>query len=121
VRVIAGQPFARHEVIVVDNGSVDATRAVVESCRVWFPVPLNYVLEPRQGVSYARNAGIHWARGALLAFVDDDVQVDREWLERLVEVAAAHPHIAASAGRSCRDGGRYRRRGSTGGTGAPWR
>jgi glucosyl-dolichyl phosphate glucuronosyltransferase len=100
LRALARQSVAvPHEVIVVDNHSTDGTSAIVESCRAWFGVPLHYVLEPRRGVSYARNAGIHWARGALLAFVDDDVQVDGAWLERLVDVAAAHPEIDCFGGK----------------------
>jgi len=52
----------RYEVIVVDNNSREATRAVVDRALArGTPVPLRYVREPRQGVSYARNTGVRVA------------------------------------------------------------
>jgi len=68
-----------HEVLVVDNGPhVAATRAVVER----FPA-VRYVPEPRPGLSAARNAAVRAARGDLVAFVDDDVEVHPRWLAPL--------------------------------------
>jgi len=72
------------EVIVVDNNSSDATRAVVHATRDAFPVPVHYVYEPRQGVSHARNAGIDQAKGDVVAFTDDDMLPAPDW------VAAVH-------------------------------
>jgi GT2 family glycosyltransferase/SAM-dependent methyltransferase len=66
------------EVIVVDNGPDESTRAVVEGCAF-----ATYVAEPRPGLSAARNAGLRRARGAIVAFTDDDAVVDRRWLDRL--------------------------------------
>jgi len=66
------------EVIVVDNGPDERTRAVVEGC-----VFATYVAEPRPGLSAARNTGVTRAQGAVVAFTDDDAVVDVRWLERL--------------------------------------
>jgi glucosyl-dolichyl phosphate glucuronosyltransferase len=71
------------EVLVVDNNSTDRTRDVVEGFRQRYPGRFRYVLEPRQGVSYARNTGVRESRGEVLAFMDDDVTVDPEWLGNL--------------------------------------
>jgi glucosyl-dolichyl phosphate glucuronosyltransferase len=71
------------EVLVVDNNSSDQTRAVVEDARQRYPGRFRYLFEPRQGKSYALNAGIREARGDVLAFVDDDVIVERTWLQNL--------------------------------------
>jgi GT2 family glycosyltransferase len=67
------------EVIVVDNApATRATRGVVES----FP-GVRYLLEPKPGLSAARNAGVRAAGGEILAFTDDDVEVHPEWVSRL--------------------------------------
>jgi glycosyltransferase involved in cell wall biosynthesis len=72
---------AEHELIVVDNNSSDETRgtALKYASRRGF----NYMREPEQGLSAARNRGIKQARGAVIAFLDDDVLVDRRWLQTL--------------------------------------
>jgi glycosyltransferase involved in cell wall biosynthesis len=68
------------EVVVVDNNSTDATRAVVEGLSGGFPVPLRYVFERRQGKSWAMNAGIEATASPIIVMTDDDVRVDPEWL-----------------------------------------
>jgi glucosyl-dolichyl phosphate glucuronosyltransferase len=68
------------EAIVVDNNSTDHTRAVVSSARRYFPAPLRYLFESRQGRSPALNAGIAAARGSIIATTDDDVRVQSDWL-----------------------------------------
>ena len=72
------------EIVIVDNNSVDQTREVVdEQCRR-HPGRFRYLLEPQQGLSWARNAGIREARGDVLAFTDDDVIVETTWLSNLI-------------------------------------
>jgi glycosyltransferase involved in cell wall biosynthesis len=78
------------EVVVVDNNSTDDTRAVVESRRAAFPVPLRYVFEPAQGRSRALNTGIAACSAHVLVFIDDDVLVADGWLD-----AATAPLLAA--------------------------
>ncbi len=71
------------EVLVVDNNSNDQTCAVVEDFCQRYPGRFRYLFEPQQGKSHALNAGIREARGAILAFMDDDVTVDPMWLQNL--------------------------------------
>jgi glycosyltransferase involved in cell wall biosynthesis len=61
------------EVIVVDNGSTDATREVVERARVEQSYPVSYVYEGQPNRGAARNAGIASVQGHLVLFCDDDV------------------------------------------------
>jgi len=82
---------SRWELIVVDNNSTDATRAVVESRVGSFPVPLRYIFEGTQGRSSALNTGIAASTAPVLAFIDDDVMVGDEWLD-----AAAAPLLDGS-------------------------
>jgi len=70
-------------VLVVDNNSSDQTRSVVESYSERFPGHFHYMFEPRQGKSHALNSGILGADADILAFMDDDVVVDSEWLAKL--------------------------------------
>jgi GT2 family glycosyltransferase len=74
------------ELLVVDNNSKDQTRDVVEQFVRRFPGECRYLFEPRQGKSYALNSGVREARGEVLAFVDDDVRVDPQWLQHLTAV-----------------------------------
>lgn len=70
------------EVLIVDNASVgDATRALVES---WTNVDnrLRYVFEARPGLSNARNRALQGARGDVILYIDDDVEVDSDWIRR---------------------------------------
>jgi GT2 family glycosyltransferase len=84
------------EVLVVDNNSRDRTRAVVEDFCRRHPGRFHYLIEPQQGLSHARNAGIQEARGDILAFMDDDVTVEPTWLHNLT--AALHDGKWAGAG-----------------------
>jgi glycosyltransferase involved in cell wall biosynthesis len=71
------------ELLVVDNHSKDQTRAVVNEFSTRDPQRVRYLFEPQQGLSNARNAGIREARGSVIAFTDDDVTVERTWLDNL--------------------------------------
>ena len=70
----------RAEVIVVDNGSTDAT---VERTRAF---PVRVVNEPRRRIATVRNAGALAARGEYLAFVDADSRPSANSLERIWRV-----------------------------------
>jgi glucosyl-dolichyl phosphate glucuronosyltransferase len=70
-------------VVVVDNNSKDQTRDVVDGFCRRFPDRFSYLFEPKQGKSYALNTGIERATGDVIAFMDDDVEVDRNWLRDL--------------------------------------
>jgi glycosyltransferase involved in cell wall biosynthesis len=80
------------EAIVVDNGSSDGTRALVENVSRDFE-RLRYVSWPLPNRGQARNRGVAVAAGRYVLFCDDDVQLPEGW------VAA---HAAAHAGASAR-------------------
>jgi len=70
-------PHDRLELIVVDNGSVDETRARVRSH------PVTLLVENGIASPYAaRNAGIARASGEILAFTDADCAPAKDWIER---------------------------------------
>ncbi len=63
------------EVLVVDNNSTDGTFTMVTERAPSFPVSLRVEREERRGRSYALNHAIEAARGSVLVFTDDDVNL----------------------------------------------
>ena len=79
-------PRSRIEIVVVDDGSEDPTKEVVEDWILRHPEgpSLRYVAQPgRRGPAAARNAGILASRGEYVAFIDDDCVAEPDWLEEL--------------------------------------
>jgi len=72
------------ELIVVDNNSKDSTRQVIQAFAAGAPMRVRHLFEARQGKTFALNSAIADAKGAILAFTDDDVVVDPQWLGSLV-------------------------------------
>jgi glycosyltransferase involved in cell wall biosynthesis len=70
------------EVVVVNNNSTDDTASVLEKHKS--NLPLVAVHEPRQGLSYGRNAAIRNARGKWFLFTDDDVRPEKGWIQAYV-------------------------------------
>lgn len=81
---------AQVDVLVVDNNSADATQDAVKARMAGWPLGrLHALFEPRQGKQFALNTGIAQARalGAqVLAFTDDDILFEPDWLERIAAV-----------------------------------
>jgi len=82
------------ELLVVDNAPSDgATRRVAERHGA------RHVVEPCPGLDMARNRALRVARGEVVAFVDDDVLVDRFWLQALRETLRANPDAGGVMGQ----------------------
>ena len=74
------------ELVLVDNGSSDGTRELIESFARSTPATVKYVLAPVPGLARARNAGLDAARGGILAFTDDDCYPSADYLKALVDI-----------------------------------
>jgi hypothetical protein len=83
------------EIIVIDNGSIDASRAVAEAY-----VPHSVVLLDcaQEGASAARNAGLERASGELIQFLDADDVLDRDKIRTQVERLSAAPPLSVASG-----------------------
>jgi glycosyltransferase involved in cell wall biosynthesis len=82
-------------VLVVDNGSSDSTAAITASWLGRLP-NAKYVVEPRPGVSRARNRALERAEGDVVAFLDDDARATPGWVMGLV--GAYTPGVAVVGG-----------------------
>ena len=81
------------EVLVIDNAPQSArTRELVRG----FP-DVQYICEPRRGLSAARNTALALASGDIVAFVDDDAVVHPHWLLRIRE-CFAEPKVMVATG-----------------------
>ena len=88
------------DILVVDNNSTDETRKVSERFFQLYQGRFRYLFEPRQGKSFALNSGIREAKGEILAFVNDDVTVQPDWLQNLID-PFRDPRWAGCGAESC--------------------
>jgi glycosyltransferase involved in cell wall biosynthesis len=89
---------ASWELVMVDNGSSDDTGARLRALATSLATPVSIVSEPRPGLGRARNAGLRHARGALIAFTDDDCYPARDYVARVID-AFADPALDYIGGR----------------------
>ena len=90
--------YPHYEVIIVDNAPTLAATADVVRAAQEQDGCVRYVREDRAGPSWARNAGIAVASGEILAFTDDDVEVDPNWLLELVRGFDAPNNVGCVTG-----------------------
>ena len=77
------------EVVVIDNGSTDHTKEVIESFAGRLPISRHF--EPKPGLSNGRNHALEVAKGDFVLSVDDDVLVRPGWLAAYAEGVRKYP------------------------------
>jgi glycosyltransferase involved in cell wall biosynthesis len=94
---LLAQDYPGFRVLVVDNAPVtEATAEVVRSAARRGPV--DYLVEPKAGLSFARNAAVAAAPGEILAWIDDDEYADPNWLAEVARALADHPDADVISG-----------------------
>ena len=91
MRALARQHYPKDtfEVIIVNEGGTDSLESVVQP--VERDLRIRLLNQPNSGPGVGRNTGVAEARGALIAFTDDDCQPAPDWLEALKRAAEAAP------------------------------
>lgn len=97
--VLAQRTPGELRVLVVDDGSTDGT---VEHVRKRWPQVDILPLPRNVGVSAALNHAVRAAQTEFVALLNNDVELDAGWLERLVKVLQAHPEAASASGKLLR-------------------
>lgn len=101
---LAALTHSRLEIVVVDNApSDDGTRRLVEAIAAE-DARFRYVVEPRPGLSCARNRGLAEARGSVIAYTDDDVAVDPHWVQGLLTGFRRQADVGCVTGLVCTAG-----------------
>jgi glycosyltransferase involved in cell wall biosynthesis len=92
---VAAQTFTDFELIVIDDGSSDATPALLQTHAAQWPW-LSWVRQPNAGASAARQKGIALARSDLIAFLDADDLWHPSKLAKQVPLMLARPELVLS-------------------------
>ncbi|MBP9819216.1 glycosyltransferase [Candidatus Woesebacteria bacterium] len=95
IRSVVAQTYPSWELIIIDDGSVDETEAVVQNfCRL-HPEIIFHKNAVNLGIQKTLNKGIAFARGAYIARIDDDdTWTDQDKLAQQLEYMAQHPTCA---------------------------
>ncbi|MBP7736611.1 MAG: glycosyltransferase family 2 protein [Spirochaetes bacterium] len=91
IKSALNQTYVHKEILVIDDGSTDDTKAVLEAYRS----QVKYIYQENKGVSAARNTGINNASGEWIAFLDSDDEWNPNKLEIQMAFIDSHPHIVA--------------------------
>jgi glucosyl-dolichyl phosphate glucuronosyltransferase len=84
------------DLLIINNNCTDHTDAVIrEFCG---RLPIQRLLESKQGQSHARNRAIDAAQGDYVIWTDDDVVVDLDWLAAYVHAFLQYPDAAVFGG-----------------------
>ena len=94
---LLAQQYPGFRILVVDNAPVTGSTAeVVHSAARRGPV--EYLVEPKAGLSFARNTAVKAAPGQILAWIDDDEVADPHWLAEVARALHEHPDADVISG-----------------------
>lgn len=89
-----------YEIVIVNNNSTDNTEQISKEFIATHPeLNIKYVVETQKGLSSARNRGIIESSSELIAFIDDDAEVEKNYLETAINFFNEHPTVSAMGGK----------------------
>lgn len=99
LETLGQQEYRRLRIVVVDNAPRDTrSRKITEEAAASCDIPIEYVVEPRPGLSWARNRAIDASDTEVIAFVDDDERCDRWWAAEVARGFVEIPDADAVTG-----------------------
>ena len=97
-RTISPEEF---EVLIIDNGSTDDTKEVVEKLiKENSKYTIRYIYEPIPGLLSGRHRGALEAKGNILVYIDDDVEADKNWLQAIKDTFEKYPNAQLVGGKN---------------------
>ena len=91
LKSVLAQSFRDFEVIVVNDGSTDHSKAVAETALAGAEIPFQIIDQENSGVSAARNNGVAVSEGEYLCFLDADDWWDPHFLEEMNGLVESFP------------------------------
>ena len=93
VESVLNQTYQDYEIIIVDDGSTDGTKAIVKKHIDQCPDKVRYIYQENKGLAVARNTAIKNAGGEFIALLDADDKYCSHRLEEGIKVIESHQHI----------------------------
>ncbi|MEP0711405.1 glycosyltransferase [Algoriphagus sp.] len=90
---LLGQTFTNWEAILVNDGSTDRTADLAEEF-LQKDARIQFISQSNQGLSAARNAGLHLAEGEYILFLDADDWLEPDCLQTFFEATLANPSLS---------------------------
>jgi len=87
------------EIIIVDNSKTGLAKNLVNKIIKNTSVNVKYLIEPKKGVSRARNRGIKEACYPILAFIDDDCVAKENWIN-IIKKFFSYPRVNVAFGKN---------------------
>ena len=84
IQSVLKQNYSEYEIIPVDNNSTDDTLATIQRWATQYPSRVRPAVEQKIQSSYAaRNTGIKASKGEVVVFIDANMTVSPDWLQRI--------------------------------------
>jgi glycosyltransferase involved in cell wall biosynthesis len=105
IESVLAQTYTDWELVIVDDGSKDGTRAVAERYRAAHPDRIVVVSHENRGLAAARNSALRVARGSVFALLDSDDIWEPGFLAAQMQFLEEHPEVAIVTGNATTLGG----------------